>query len=87
MATGLEGFSLMVTECSRMIGLPATAIGLAESGQLHLDAVDTVNAVDEENQDKYEGDLVVRQMCRGLYVPSFLPSCHIVASRLSGSRR
>jgi hypothetical protein len=38
--------------------LPATAVVLGEGCQLNLDAVDTVDAVNEEDEDEDKGDLM-----------------------------
>ena len=47
-ATGLIAVS-SENPASRHVNLPATAVGLVEGLEFNLDAVDTVDAVDEED--------------------------------------
>lgn len=55
-ATGLMNVSAAIPICPKFYS-PATAVVLVEGLELDLDAVDTVDAVDKENQDENECNL------------------------------
>jgi hypothetical protein len=61
--------------------LRSTAIVVAHTRKLDLHAVHAVDAVNEQNQDEYERNLNLGQMCFKPDETKTVPSCHIVVLR------
>jgi hypothetical protein len=67
--------------------LRSTAIVVAHTRKLDLHAIHAVDAVNEQDQDEYERNLNLDQICFKPAETNTVPSCHIVVLRRWGSRR
>lgn len=66
---------------------PSAALLVAHARELDLYAVHAVDTVNKQDQDEDESYLNACQMVSNASAPCVVPSCHIVISLLSGSRR
>lgn len=76
----------MQTKSGLCVDIPSTALGFGESRKLNLDAVDTIDAVDKEDQDEDKGNLSDFQACfweGNVFQRTFMPYCSFAMRGLS----